>query len=223
MSSKDKTEIYVIGSSTALSRAIDEETDDAVFFGRTNPNKFTSWIEIPGLGTNSEIEESLKRFEGSLNPGKAMSLVCLQGISSDDWGESINVNLLSVARFIDVFCNYVKSNRLKGNVTMVGSASSYLGGKPAYSSTKAALFGLMNSINTSFAPSIRTNIVLPGVFEGGMIHDWSAKKRKKVSEQTYVKRIASASEITDAIMFCIRNEYVAGSVINMTSGQVIFA
>lgn len=205
-----------------LAKALNAQLDNVHFFGRTNPHKLKSWTKIPGFSTMHDLNKSLKVFKKELKPDPVISLVCLQGTSSKDWHESINVNLLSVANISEALCSYVQENKLQGDIALIGSASSYLGGKPTYSSTKAALFGLMNSLNMNYE-NIRTNIILPGVFDGGMIRDWGDNKREIVASRTFAKRVATSSEIADAIVFCMKNNYIAGSVINMTSGQVIIS
>lgn len=177
---------------------------------------------MPSQETKSGIDESLTVFQKALSTmvlGEEAHLVCLQGLSTSDWEASFNVNLLSVALFADYFCKFLADKKIVGSITFISSASAYLGGKAAYASAKAALFGLMNSLHSQYQ-DIRLNIILPGAFEGGMTADWDIDKKKMVGNQARVGRIARPEEIVQAVNFCIDCKYVAQSTINMTSGRV---
>lgn len=221
--SKNTSNLIVIGSSTPLANSLNKAIAGGTFLGRTNPFDIENWIQIPDLAQEKGVENTSQILDNLLNisPKKgSYHLVQLQGISSKNWTDSINVNLLSVARLSETFIDFMLGNNLKGSLTYMGSASSWLGGKAPYSATKAGLTGLMHAINSEYGPNVRANIVLPGAFEGGMTEDWDAKKRKKVSDKTYIKRLATADEIANSIFFAINNLYLCGATINMTNGQV---
>ena len=103
---------------------------------------------------------------------------------------------------------------------MIGSSSSILGGKMPYSATKSGLVGIMSSINKNHSSYIRANLIVSGIFESGMIDDWTNEKLSIVSHNTYTKRPATVEEIAQAIIFCCSNGYLAGSTINLTNGQI---
>lgn len=221
----DSEQIIVIGSSTPLAQGISSLKKDTLFLGRTNPHGFSSWTQIPGQETRTGIQEGVEALKRQLNlvqDKKEVHLVCLQGLSSQDWDKSFNVNLLSVALHSECLGDYTEDKGLKGSITLIASASSYIGGKATYASTKAALFGLMNSLQGKYK-NVRINLILPGAFEGGMTADWDEDKRNSIGSQAIAGRLATSEEIAHAIVFCIDNKYVSRSVINMTSGRVTIA
>lgn len=225
---KGDTYTVVIGSSTPLANALRARLPDAHFFGRTNPHRLNNWHKIPSQASTPGIESAINAIDTvvktlSANTRvQALHLVCLQGISTTDWEASINVNFRSVAQLSTHICTLAEKHNFTGSVTLIGSASSYIGGKETYASTKAALFGLMNSLQGRYK-NMRTNLILPGAFEGGMTDDWDEEKKRTIGLQANARRIATSTEIADAIVFCIHNSYVSQSVINMTSGRVIMA
>jgi len=222
-SSAEKT--FVIGSSTPLSSALSKFRKDVVFFGRTNPHKLSQWEKIPGQETKAGIDKAISALNETLSLitlKDEAHLVCLQGLSDKNWEASINVNLLSVALITDSFCSFLEERNVRGSITLIASASSYLGGKETYASTKAALFGLMNSLQGK-RKQVRINLILPGAFEGGMTADWDAEKKGNIGRQANAGRLATSEEIAHAINFCMENKYISQSVINMTSGRVTIA
>lgn len=130
------------------------------------------------------------------------------------------VNLISVGMLSKIFAEYIIENNAKGSITLLGSTSSYLEGKMPYTSSKSGLFGLMNSLNKEFGQFVRTNLIVPGAFIGGMTADWNTEKVQKVTDNTLLKRITTSDEISNSIEFCIQNKYLCGSVINMSGGQI---
>ncbi len=211
----------VVGSSNEVARAL-LDTQDCRFLGRTNPHNAANWTPIDTLATEAGIFDAcqkLKRTVARIDSQK-ISLVCLQGVSSENWSESFHVNLLSAFYLSRAFCESISEQAKIGCVVFVGSLSSYIGGKAQYASTKAALVGLMNSMNGQHAPAIRFNLIVPGAFHSGMTKDWSEEKIKKVSSGTYVHRLATRHEIADAIQFLSSNDYVSGAVLNMSAERL---
>jgi NAD(P)-dependent dehydrogenase (short-subunit alcohol dehydrogenase family) len=211
----------VFGSTSSLSKALNHCVD-CHFIGRGNPFNFDNFISHLGFDTEENINLSISILDNLVNKLEfnSLHLIFLQGISSNDWKLSINVNLLSVAmisEFISKKLNLIKS---KGSLTYIGSAAGVLGGKMPYSATKTGLNGVMSSINKDFAPIQRANIVLPGAFEGKMTRDWDNEKQNRILKNTYSKRLASPEEIAESILFCTRNEYLCGNTINLTNGQI---
>jgi 3-oxoacyl-[acyl-carrier protein] reductase len=215
--------IIVIGSSSKISESLSKLNKSCFFIGRNNPFLLDKWQRGYDLSTtngiNSEVK-LLKEFLEKSNDAKDINLVLLTGISSENWEISINVNLLASAEICDTFASHVDSNGLKGSITLIGSISTYLGGKLTYSMTKASLVGLMNSINAKYSPNVRVNIITPGAFEGGMTKDWEFEKINKISESTNAKRLAKPDEIAKSILFCTENKYLSGSNINLTNGAI---
>lgn len=214
------SKILIVGSSSSLSKALSVVFPDAIFFGRSNPHNLTNWNKSVSLDSASNISAVVEMIVDTMNPDNNYHLVLLQGISTNNWEESIYVNLISVAEIAESFAKLLATNNASGSITMIGSASSTLGGKVQYASTKAALSGVQNALLKNYSGNVRVNQILPGAFEGGMTADWNQEKIASINKKTYSGRLASAEEIADAIKFVILNDYVSGAVINMTSGQV---
>lgn len=222
---------YIIaGSSSPLASAINETLgggDSTVFVGRNNPFNFKHWLKAKSVKTTDDADIYTKVIMNQLQQFIAdgytrISIVVVAGVSSNDWVESIATNEYLPSRITE---DAIGATEAAGNIddlslTYIGSAASYLGGKYPYSVTKASLSGLLHSSNKRSPSFVRSNLVIPGAFEGGMIADWDSNKRDKVSSNTTINRIASSKEIADAIIFTSTNEYIADSVLNMSAGQV---
>lgn len=212
----------IIGSSTTLAKALGSKKN-RFFLGRTNPYNLKNWIKIIGLSKQKEIESASNILIELMEKecmNNSFNLILLQGISSNNWDESIYVNTISAGILSESFIQILTKNNKKGTITLIGSATAYNGGKLPYATSKAALFGLLNALHLKYSDIVRTNLVIPGAFDGKMTSDWDDEKKNKIAGDVFTKRIATAKEIVDAIIFAINNKYVAGSIINMTSGKV---
>lgn len=215
--------LIVIGSSSQIALGINKIDKSTNFIGRSNPFKFDNWRQGGDLSINEGIDQTLNTLQQILETNiknSFIQIIFLNGVSNNDWDSSINVNLIATAKLAELFCIYIKNKNLQGSITLIGSASSYLGGKLPYSMTKASLIGLMNTLNAQYCSNIRVNMILPGAIESGMTDDWSNEKKSRIAQTTYQKRLANIDEIANAIIFCTQNTYLSGATINMTSGGV---
>lgn len=195
---------------------------EAAFIGRSNPYGLTNWQQGSSLEDMEGIAatwQTIIEYATSWDNNPA-HLVLLQGVSSQDWMKSIYVNMLSVGILAESFAQLNRQRRAIGSIALLGSASAYLGGNIPYAGTKAALPGIMRGLNRKYGNETRTNIVIPGFFEGGMTAAWSEERLAEVASRTHARRPATAREVAGAILFCAMNEYACGSVVNMTSGQI---
>lgn len=219
----DSNHLIVVGASTPLAPALEELSQMETFFiGRSNPHGLTNWQQGFSLEDMEGITatwQAIEEHATSWNDDPA-HLVLLQGVSTQDWMKSIYVNMLSVGVFAESFAQLNRQRRAIGSIALLGSASAYLGGNIPYAGTKAALSGIMRGLNRTYGNETRTNIVVPGFFEGGMTAKWSEERLAEVASRTYAKRPATAREVARAILFCTMDEYTCGLVVNMTSGQV---
>lgn len=89
----------------------------------------------------------------------------------------------------------------------------------AYGVTKAATHAIARNLVKFFQGTGTTvNAIAPGFVET----EWQKKKpqeiRNNIYNKTAIKRFASVEEIADAVKFCLLNEYVNGSIIEVSGG-----
>lgn len=228
-STSSKRAYIIVGTTSPLASALDERliNQKKTFFGRTNPAAIDNWQKTPSIKTLNDADDYAdavwQQIKAYLSLGfMRISVFIIAGVSSDDWLESISVNEYLPARITERVINGTGqlSNIEDLSLTYIGTAASYLGGKLPYSVTKASLTGLVHSSNRRSPSYVRTNLVIPGAFDGGMIADWDEEKRANVSANTTINQIAKPSQIADALVFTGENEYLADSIINMSAGQI---
>jgi len=88
-----------------------------------------------------------------------------------------------------------------------------------YSASKAGLIGATKSLAKELAPSICVNAVAPGIVTWP--EEFSEEQKKQQIKFIPVGRIAEVGDITGAIIFLLKNNYITGQVLNVNGGRCI--
>lgn len=104
------------------------------------------------------------------------------------------------------------------NITDVGGIRPWAG-SVLYCSSKAGLIGATRALAKELAPRVCVNSIAPGVVTWPSDFDESEKKRQL--SFIPVRRIAELSEINEAIVFLLKNDYITGQVLNVDGGRCI--
>ena len=87
---------------------------------------------------------------------------------------------------------------------------------PSYSVSKAGLESLTKLLARALAPNIRVNAIAPGlVLPSDVV---TQEQWDKLVEKLPLKRAATLDEITSALEFLIKNEYITGQTIVVDGG-----
>ena len=142
----------------------------------------------------------------------------ISDITEEEWECVMQVNVNSNVYLIrDLFDVIPNGSRIVfiGSVLGVFPHSVSL----SYGVTKAAMHALALNLVKVFAGGGTTvNVIVPGFTET----DWQKSKpleiRNNICNKTAVKRFAKPEEIADAVKFCINNDFVNGSLIEVNGG-----
>ncbi len=147
--------------------------------------------------------------------------------TQDDWRRILDVNVVSVARLINLCAPHLKS-RGGGAIVIVSSISGHRSqpGRVLYPTTKAALLGLSrNSAQALAADRTRVNAVLPGwTWSRNIERRYGTRERADAfaAEFQYWGRMADPKEIADAIIFLLseRASFITGAELNVDGGYL---
>jgi NAD(P)-dependent dehydrogenase (short-subunit alcohol dehydrogenase family) len=141
--------------------------------------------ETRGLFTSSEVvdfaldatnPEAVRDWAGSIVSGKISGAAFCAGThmirparlsAAAHYRSVFDANVISVTNFVPFL---IKNAAEKASMVLVGSATVNRGAAAvsAYASAKSALIGLTRSLAAELAPSIRVNMVSPGVVQTEM-------------------------------------------------------
>ena len=165
-------------------------------------------------------------IDGFVHCAGMIKYVPVKMFSPMEFGDIFNVNVVAPAIIVKVLCSKRYNSSALRSVVFVSSNIRNLGAKAhcLYSSSKAALDGLMRSLAMELAPKVRVNSVLPGAVETRMTqHVFSDDELVKKMEQTYPLGLGHTLDVANAIEFLIgeQSSWITGQQITVDGGRTI--
>ncbi len=158
-------------------------------------------------------------------------------LDPDEWDHTFDVNVRGV--FLTARATLPSMiERRAGNIVVIGSISGKrpLHGRTAYTSTKAALVGLVRTLAVEAGPfGIRVNLLSPGFVEGPRL-DWVmeaqaesrkidvATVREEFESESPLGRLTTAQDIADTAIYLVsaQSAAITGADVNVNSGVVMY-
>ena len=169
------------------------------------------------LSQMSEDIDIIINNAGILKVGKHNEL------SSDDFHEILQVNVVAPFRIISGFVEKMK-NRNFGRIVNISSVWGQKSkeGRTLYSSSKAALDALTRSLAIEFASyNILINSVAPGYIETDMLKQCNTEDELNIIRHTIpMKRFGKKIEIAELVKFLTseNNSYITGQIFTIDGG-----
>lgn len=143
----------------------------------------------------------------------------LVSTSVEAWDRTLAVNLRPAALGTREFLPLLRSPQ-GSHLVLVSSLASRAGGtgQTAYSSSKAALIGLAQSLARELAPErIRVNTIFPGVLPGSMTGTLSLAARQRLIEANLLQTLNDPIEVARFIAFLVTTRNISGQVFHLDS------
>ena len=173
----------------------------------TKPEKIAKLFEIL-----REFDEPLKVL---VNSAAVMPVGHPRELSLEDWDSALDLNLRAPFLMAQEAAQTMTEGGLIVNVTDIGAQKTW-SRYPSYAVSKSALESLTKILARAFAPSIRVNAIAPGlVMQSDVV---TPEEWERLVKRLPLQRPARSEEITSALEFLIRNEYVTGQTIVVDGG-----
>jgi 3-oxoacyl-[acyl-carrier protein] reductase len=146
-----------------------------------------------------------------INPSKP-----LDQLTSEDWDETIRVNLSSVFYVTQAALPAMRAKGW-GRIIILSSVAAQLGGVigPHYAASKAGLIGLMHGYASQLAKEgITANAIAPALIETDMLKGNDAITPDKIP----LGRFGQPDEVSSVAVMLAGNGYVTGQTINVNGG-----
>jgi pteridine reductase len=187
-----KLEIESLARSVALAQA--DLTDPA---------------QIQSLTSNIEHLDILVNSAAFMPHGNVDSL------SLENWNAALDLNLRAPFLLAQACALKMPAGGLIVNISDVGAQKAW-SKYPSYTVSKAALESLTKILARALAPSIRVNAIAPGfVLQSDIV---SAEEWERLIGRIPLKRPARTDEVTSALEFLLRNQYITGQTIVVDGG-----
>ena len=155
------------------------------------------------------------------NAGIARDALILR-MKSEDWEQTLSVNLSSVFRLSKACLKRMLKERY-GRIVNIGSVVGSIGnpGQVHYSAAKAGLVGFSKALAREVATrNITVNTVAPGFIETDMTRALNEAQRAAYLGQIPVGRFGSVEEVAKAVAFLASREagYITGQTLHVNGG-----
>ena len=132
-----------------------------------------------------------------------------------DWDSALDLNLRAPFLLAQEAVKRMTAGGLIVNITDIGAQKAW-SRYPSYTVSKSALESLTKLLARAFAPNIRVNAIAPGlVLQSDVV---TPEQWDKLVNRLPLKRAAALDEVTSALEFLIKNEYITGQTIVVDGG-----
>jgi 3-oxoacyl-[acyl-carrier protein] reductase len=156
------------------------------------------------------------------NAGIARDALILR-MKSEDWEQTLNVNLSAVFRLTKACLRRMLKER-HGRIINIGSVVGSIGnaGQVHYSAAKAGLLGFTRALARELASrDITVNAVAPGFIETDMTRALHEAQRAAYLAQIPAGRFGLPEEIAEAVLFLASRQagYLTGQTLHVNGGM----
>jgi len=139
----------------------------------------------------------------------------VESLSIENWDTALDLNLRAPFLLAQEASKKMNDGGSIINITDVGAQKAW-SRYPSYTVSKAALESLTKILARALAPKIRVNAIAPGfVLQSDIV---PAEEWDRLIGRVPLKRPARTEEITSALEFLLKNEYITGQTIVVDGG-----
>jgi len=163
----------------------------------------------------SLVDEFKSPLKVLVNSAAIMPVGSPRELELKDWDSALDLNLRAPFILAQQAAKRMSTGGLIVNITDIGAQKAW-SRYPSYTVSKSALESLTKLLARALAPGIRVNAIAPGlVLQSDVVtqEEWD-----KLVSRLPLKRAATLDEITSALEFLIKNEYITGQTIVVDGG-----
>ena len=163
----------------------------------------------------SLVDEFKSPLKVLVNSAAIMPVGSPRDLELHDWDSALDLNLRAPFLLAQEAAKRMTTGGLIVNITDIGAQKAW-SRYPSYTVSKSALESLTKLLARALAPDIRVNAIAPGlVLQSDVVtrEEWD-----KLVNRLPLKRAAALDEITSALEFLIKNEYITGQTIVVDGG-----
>lgn len=163
-------------------------------------------------------------IDGIVNVAGINTSVPFEQTDAAIWQRTLDVNLTGSYHVCHAALPYLRQS---GAATIVNTSSAValqpLANRTAYAASKGGLVAFSKALAVELAPKIRVNVICPGAVDTPFVHSTFTDPAAlvRIANMYAMKRMGSASEIAEAILFLTSHEssFVTGATIAIDGGR----
>ncbi len=164
------------------------------------------------------VSNDLGPVEILINSAALFEAGTLSDTTEQQWDRHFNINPKTPYFLCQAFAGQLPSGRRGHIINMADWRATRPGiDHPAYTLTKSGLITMTHSLAQELAPNIQVNAIAPGAIlppAGG-----EQDHLDRLANRIPLGRTGSPREVTEALLYLLRSDFVTGEIIHVTGGE----
>ena len=203
------------------------KNDAQVLADEINGNNPDSAITVQGnLDVKEDVEKVINEVRDAfptidllINNASTFYPTPIEDISEEHWDKLVGSNLKGPLFLIKGLKDKLKES--KGSIINITDTnlSKGVANYSIYSAAKAGLESITKGLARELAPDIKVNAIAPGAMLEPPDVTWTEEQKSKVISSIPLNRMGSEKDISEAVKFLAKSNYITGQIIKIDGGR----
>jgi|TARA_B100000508_G_scaffold139654_1_gene138449 pteridine reductase len=203
------------------------KNDAQVLADEINGNNPDSAITVQGnLDVKEDVEKVINEVRDAfptidllINNASTFYPTPIEDISEEHWDKLVGSNLKGPLFLIKGLKDKLKES--KGSIINITDTnlSKGVANYSIYSAAKAGLESITKGLARELAPDIKVNAIAPGAMLEPPDVTWTEEQKSKVISSIPLNRMGSEKDISEAVKFLAKSNYITGQIIKVDGGR----
>lgn len=196
----------------------EETVADIRKLGR-NADAFAADLSKPGAPEKlvDAVVASMGAIDLLVNSAAIMLRTPIGEVTYEHWAETMDLNLRAPFFLSQAAAKVMKPRGgVIINIADLAAFETWKGYIP-HSISKAGVVQMTRAMAHALAPEIRVNAIAPGAVL--LPEGWPEDSRKRLEESTPLKRLGTPEDVTAALLYLIRADFVTGETLVVDGGR----
>ena len=167
----------------------------------------------------NEVREAFPTIDLLINNASTFYPTPIEDISEEHWDKLVGSNLKGPLFLIKGLKDKLKES--KGSIINITDTnlSKGVANYSIYSAAKAGLESITKGLARELAPDIKVNAIAPGAMLEPPDVTWTEEQKSKVISSIPLNRMGSEKDISEAVKFLAKSNYITGQIIKVDGGR----
>ena len=164
-----------------------------------------------------ETVSTFGRLDVLVNSAAIMERTPLGSVTAETWDAMFALNLRAPFLLAQTAAKYL--TEAHGAIINIADLAAFETW-PAYiphGISKAGIVYMTRALARTLAPDVRVNAIAPGTVL--LPDNWSAEDAERLRQTTPLRRLGSAEDVVDAMLYLLRADYVTGETLIVDGGR----
>lgn len=167
----------------------------------------------------NEVRDAFPTIDLLINNASTFYPTPIEDISEEHWDKLVGSNLKGPLFLIKGLKDKLKES--KGSIINITDTnlSKGVANYSIYSAAKAGLESITKGLARELAPDIKVNAIAPGAMLEPPDVIWTEEQKNKVISSIPLNRMGSEKDISEAVKFLAKSNYITGQIIKVDGGR----